>query len=508
MPQPWAVADKPRYRLKLKSLKFVSAVDRPAQETATVLLTKRAAGEFALVSKFARVVKTDDELGLVFAWAVTSQTKGEDYYDLQDDNLVADDEFIKVAAEFMENGGATDQMHDRNQDGRVVFAMPMTPEIAKAFGVQADTYGLMVALKPSPEVFAKFKSGEYTGLSIDGTGVRTPVGKSAWEPQRPALLTDVEGHSHLIDLNDNGGSTTSETSEGAEYSHSHSWIRTMDGQVLIGASEGHSHEVRSDGSGISNSPAGGPSMVATENDMTTAAKTAEHVAAETELASLKTEVATLKSKLTASEDKAKSLQTDLDLQKRIALLPESERSHIGCLADGEVVSFLAKSATDRAKEIEAAIVYKAGDGTVYRKGEEKAAGLAKRLDDETAKRIESDNKAKEADLAKRAGEMMQYLPGDAVTQVSLLKRIEAETDTTKRDAELAILRAGNEGAKLMFQRHGSSVAKVADDPNTQLEQLAKKYAEDNKVPYGKAYLAVCDTPVGKALFQKAAAISA
>ena len=160
-----------RYRLKLNRLDFVSPVDTPAQETATVVLLKRDAGEE--IDGKARVVKMDDSLGLVFCWAFTSSVDNAPYFDLQGDAI--DEDFVKAAAEFMEHGGATDEMHDGQPDGRVLFAMPMTPEIAKAFGVVTKTTGLMVALKPSPDVYAKFKSGEYTGVSIAGLGERQAV---------------------------------------------------------------------------------------------------------------------------------------------------------------------------------------------------------------------------------------------------------------------------------------------------------------------------------------------
>lgn len=165
-----------KYLLKLTRLDFISPVDAPAQETAKVLLIKRK-GE---VDGRANVVKISEELGLVFCWAFTSKAAGADYYDLHGDKI--DEDFVAAAASFMERGGVTDEMHDGSPDGRVVFAMPMTPDIAKAFGVQTDTVGLMVALKPSPEVFAKFKSGEYTGVSIQGMGERVEARKGITVP--------------------------------------------------------------------------------------------------------------------------------------------------------------------------------------------------------------------------------------------------------------------------------------------------------------------------------------
>lgn len=236
----------PRYRLKLRSLSFISAVDRPAQETATALLMKRASGELDLSSS-ARVIKTDDALGLVFAWAWTSTVDGEPYHDLQGDAIDDGDDMIKVAAEFMSGPRTTDLMHDERGDGQVVFAMPMTKEIAKAFGVETTTSGLMVAIKPSAEVFARFKSGELTGLSIGATGVREPLEKSA-PVRKGARLTapDDTGHSHLVEADLPSGHTGSGemiVASGAGYSgyHCHPFARNDDGSITIGAAMGHTH---------------------------------------------------------------------------------------------------------------------------------------------------------------------------------------------------------------------------------------------------------------------------
>jgi Putative phage serine protease XkdF len=167
----------PRYRLKLSKLDFISAVDTPAQETATALLIKRGAKDDIALT--ARAIKINDELGLVFGWAFTSQVDGAPYHDLQGDAI--DEEFVKAAMDFMiDGGGASDEMHDSNPTGRVVFAMPLTAEIAKSFGIQTDTTGLMVAIKPSAAVLQKFKSGELTGFSIAGAGERVLVGKGVW----------------------------------------------------------------------------------------------------------------------------------------------------------------------------------------------------------------------------------------------------------------------------------------------------------------------------------------
>lgn len=170
-----------KFRLSIKQLAFVSPVDTPAQETARVLLTKRAGDAFSF-SAFAPVVKlsetTDADgnaIGLVFCWAVTEKANGQDYFDLQGDQVLANDDLIRAALDYVKSGAKTDEMHDGNQDGFAPFVMPLTAEVAKAFGIDTKTTGLMVGLKPSADVFAKFKSGEYTGVSIEGIGQRTKV---------------------------------------------------------------------------------------------------------------------------------------------------------------------------------------------------------------------------------------------------------------------------------------------------------------------------------------------
>jgi len=124
------------------------------------------------------VVKVDADLGLVFGYGIICKVKGEEYFDLQGD-YIPEDEMMKSATEFMETARAADVMHDYEKQGTVVFAWPMTAEVAKSFGVETKVTGLMIAVKPEPEMLAKFKSGELKGFSIGGRGIRTPVQEEA-----------------------------------------------------------------------------------------------------------------------------------------------------------------------------------------------------------------------------------------------------------------------------------------------------------------------------------------
>ncbi len=120
-----------------------------------------------------KVLKVEKKLGLVLGWGITCTQKNEPYYDLQGDHI-PDDAMLEAAADFMAKAArpSTD-MHTWQgetpvRDGDVVFAFPLTREIAKCFGIECETTGLLVAVRPSPAVLAKFESGEYTGFSIGG----------------------------------------------------------------------------------------------------------------------------------------------------------------------------------------------------------------------------------------------------------------------------------------------------------------------------------------------------
>jgi hypothetical protein len=117
---------------------------------------------------FGKAAGVNEELGLVFGYAAITEVDGKPYYDLQKDHIT-EDALLDAATDFMLSKRVLGDMHERNEGGSVVFAWPLTKEIAKAFGIETSTYGLMIAIKPkSEEMFNKFKTGEYTGFSIGG----------------------------------------------------------------------------------------------------------------------------------------------------------------------------------------------------------------------------------------------------------------------------------------------------------------------------------------------------
>jgi len=120
---------------------------------------------------YVKVEKVDDDLGLVLGFAIVCKEDGEDYFDLQGDHI-PEASMLKAATDFMKNSRLARDMHQKgDESGQVVFAFPLTTEIAEALGIVTKKTGLIIAMQPDAEMLAKFKDGTYTGFSIGGQRV-------------------------------------------------------------------------------------------------------------------------------------------------------------------------------------------------------------------------------------------------------------------------------------------------------------------------------------------------
>lgn len=116
----------------------------------------------------ASVIKVDPGLGLVFGWAIVSKVDGAPFFDSQGDHI-PEESMLKAATDFMVHSRVAKEMHAGAQKGTVVFAFPMTADLAKAMDITTKYTGLMIAMRPdNPAMLEKFRSGEYTGFSIGG----------------------------------------------------------------------------------------------------------------------------------------------------------------------------------------------------------------------------------------------------------------------------------------------------------------------------------------------------
>lgn len=106
-------------------------------------------------------------------WAIVCKKDGIDYFDVQGDHI-PEQSMLEAATDFMMNSRVIKDMHRGEPlSGSIVFAFPMTTEVAKAFNVETNQTGLMIAMRPDNEqILQKFKTGEYTGFSIGGSRIQ------------------------------------------------------------------------------------------------------------------------------------------------------------------------------------------------------------------------------------------------------------------------------------------------------------------------------------------------
>ena len=264
------------------------------------------------------LMKVDDELGVVFGWAIVCTKDGEPYYDLHNDHI-PEDAMVKAVDDFMSRSQKAKEMHQGGVMGRTTL-FPVTTELAKSFGFDSNMTGALVMWKPdNKEVCKKFKDGTYTGFSIGGgyienedtilsklSNVETEakkfvklcgffdknnpnavknkhrqrimreffidevsgVGKGAQEPalatmvkrgdngevvEKVMLLTTLnDKHQHSVDIDTydlkRGGGSTSYNGNGDNDGHSHPYVFLPDGSIMLGESNGHTHDA--DGSGF------------------------------------------------------------------------------------------------------------------------------------------------------------------------------------------------------------------------------------------------------------------
>ncbi len=520
------------YRLKLKKLEFLSAVDRGAQgPIANAVLLKRAGKRDAVEATF-NVAKTDAALGLVFGWAFASSLDGgtTPHVDYQDDAI--DPDFLKACVDFVEGGAATDVMHDGKQDGRVVFAFPLLPDVCKALGIETSTVGLAVAIKPSAETFKRFQSGELGAFSIGGTGEREPLTKRRGIRKMAILTSLTDGHQHSIDLDDPADgwsdmlSTSAQTAEGATTSHLHAWVFDMtSGKVTIAADSGHTHTVADavpaavlaahtaimadDSKDIAAIPAaiaaetsdGIPALVADEpsSGATVNVTIVQARAPRADDESTRAASATRKSPHAAPLPHGGSHTENImaNENKTVAVpLTEAQYAHYSKLSatDGEV--FLAKSAPERTSIVKAAldadpIEYTTTSGMPIRKSAGDLAIALAKQSDEQAKTIAIQttdlakaNDARMVEIYKaRAKTEIGNIAGDDDAKIDLLKAIDAfASEQPRRDAMIGLVKSADAFAKDAGKARGHDGSAGVHGPEAELTAAVTKYQELHKLP--------------------------
>lgn len=305
--------------------------------------------------------------------------------------------------------------------------------------------------------------------------------------KRALLLSETDGHTHLLDDTGMDNHTSYEKAPDDEYGHSHPWVRDDSGNIVIGTVDGHTHTIASTSKAAN---PGSQQPNATEQHMN-----------ETEKAALK-----------AAEDRAKSLEGELAKAKAIGSLTDAEKAHFAKLAPKEQDEFLAKSAEQRGQDLQKsadgnAVIYTSADGLEFRKSDDpRLIEMAKRADADRKLAREAQQAVVDQTFGKRAETELSHLPGEQPVKVALLKALETISDEATRKGALELLKANNTAMQAAFAKAGTTAAPAAGaTANDQLEVLAKKYSIDNKVDILKARVAVLDTPEGAALYEQSQA---
>ena len=174
--------------------------------------------------------------------------------------------------------------------------------------------------------------------------------------------------------------------------------------------------------------------------------------------------------------------------------------------DGEAAdAFLAMGPEQRdaevAKAAEAnAVVYVSkSTGREFRKSDDPAlVEMAKELDEEKMERMKEKEKAKKAELEKRASELA-HLPGDLEARVAPLKGIDSLPEA-EQSVALEALKASDAAVSKAFERAGSSAAPVAESP---LDTIAKRLrSEDPSLSPEQAMAKALQTPEGELAYAK------
>lgn len=332
--------------------------------------------------------------------------------------------------------------------------------------------------EPAPKVTDPIVKGSKEDVHDE----RGKLAKSA------ALTTEMDGHTHLIYTSGPEGDWDAGTTSWHD-EHSHPWVRTPGGEIVLGEVKGHTHQIAA-------------MTKAVEAEETTPAGSAGSV---------------VEKEAIMPNDKTKVEPTVEDLQKQLARatsvgsLNDVQKAHFETLDETAQDAFLAKSAEDRQAVVDAIaknaadadpVVYTTTAGLELRKSAGEAMIAMAKSNDAIAKE-NADLRKSAADeaLRKRAETDLKHLPGDVETRMALIKSVDGIADETQRTAAMDALKAQNAAMAKAFETVGHGGTAPTNSATDQLDALAKKHQEANAgMSFAKAYDAVLETPAGQDLY--------
>ena len=229
---------------------------------------------------------------------------------------------------------------------------------------------------------------------------------------------------------------------------------------------------------------------------------------DTSTAAAGNEQAELKKKLEETEKQRVELAKRLETAEALASFSDAERTHYGKQDDAGKAAFLKAKPEERRAAIEKAseanpVVYKALDGSEFRKGDDpRLIAMAKSRDEDRREVMRLGMEKREGDFRKRAEDELPLFSGDVGERAALLKAVDGIQDETMRGKVLEVLKGANEGLKPLTNTRGTTqgLRVVAGGTYGKLEALAKAHAAKNNLPLEKSMSAVLDTSEGAELY--------
>lgn len=324
---------------------------------------------------------------------------------------------------------------------------------------------------------------------------RAPAGNDAAELSkhgydRPMLTTEQDGHQHVLDDCGQGGETSWTRGEGEEQGHSHAWVRMLDGKLVIGAADGHTHDVIP--------------MTATLAVTKSATQPGGVQPKETEMTQPKIE--------TPADANAEAVQKSIrDLTSRaeraeaIMKLSADERGLFDTMDAKGQGEFLAKSAPERAQLVVSSkdsnrVVYKSLSGDEYRASDDqRLVKMARERDEEKQRTEKALNDLAMERLTKRAEAELAHCPGTPAERAGILKALEgvAGAEAFLKAADASLAKAFKPTGTTGGATAGNELLKAED----RLEVLAKAHVAANpSVSIEKARVIVLESPEGQKLY--------
>lgn len=309
--------------------------------------------------------------------------------------------------------------------------------------------------------------------------------KSLGEMGSPVMLSVKDGHQHVLDADLQAGTTTYDRAKGEEYGHTHSWVRLEDGSIVVGMSEGHSHEImESQEVAKALKPDGAVSKVE-DDEAPGSGEPASQPGHEGPAGSDIT-----MTEQNTSNEPAQDGQALQEMEKRaqraeaIVGLPAEQRAYFDSLKPEDQDGFLSKRNEERTELLKRAqesdpVVYKAEDGTEFRKSDDtRLVQMAKDRDADRAELWKQRTAAEQARFEKRATDELGHLKGDVPEKAALLKAIEGIQDEETRGKALEILKAKDAGMAKAMERVGNRGGQnEGTDFEADVETAAKRIRE-------------------------------